>query len=599
MDLRISHHGGLRRTCNIIIMKNKVFRQFTIIIVCLVSFGLFSMAANFSERAYLQTDKNLYLSGELIWTKILVTDVNGCLSRVSKVGYVELLDGTTAVAQARLSLDGGVGDGYLQLPATLPSGNYRLVGYTRYMRNEGEKIFFEKNLSVVNTFITPDNPISDNDKQRYKPVERASVITVSTDKSSYSCRSNGMVKINGLPADIATMSLSIAGVDLFQECNTRDIIEVFGSLSSTVSEEETNGEKFIPEYEGPIVTGKLVDLSTGERSGNEAVRPLLAVPGKDIRLFGGKVEKNGDVIFFTKHIAGAHEVASVAISPTSARYRVDLESPFATHSDKRLPMLSLNPSWGDELLKRSVGLQVLHSYMADSILRVLDDKPWFRWESDWRYNLDEYTRFSTMEEVVLEFVRGLRFRKIDGMRRLSVLTEERLGFTVGNTLALLDGIPIIDHEQLFKYDPLKIKRIDVYRGKYMFGGQMFDGIASFLTYNNDYPGLELDETTQLFDYHGTQKRTLFYAPSYSLDEERNSVVPDYRHTLLWAPRLTLDGDDEISIPFTTSDLTGDYLITVEGVTKDGKPLKATPSNNCQVIIRSGELIIFCCCFFIA
>lgn len=557
-----------------VVMKNKIFRQFTFIIVYLACFSLFSKAANFSERVYLQTDKSLYLSGELIWTKILVTDINGRLSGISKVGYVELLDGATAVAQARLSLNGGVGDGYLQLPATLPSGNYRLVGYTRYMRNEGEKIFFEKNLSVVNTFIAPENPISDKDKQRYSPIESASVITISTDKSSYSCRSNGMVKINGLPADVATMSLSIAGVDLFKDGNTGDIIDAFDALGSIAGERETFGEWFMPEYEGPIVTGKLIDLSTGETAGNDAVRPLLAVPGKDIKLFGGKIEKNGDVSFFTKHIAGADEVVTVAISPTSARYRVDVESPFATHSDKRLPKLSLNPAWGDELLKRSVGLQVLHSYMADSILRVIDDKPWFSWEPDWRYNLDEYTRFSTMEEVVIEFVRGVRFRKINGMRRLSVLTEERQGFTVGNTLALLDGIPITDHEQIFKYDPMKIKRIDVYRGKYLFGGQMFDGIASFLTYNNDYPGLELDETTQLFDYLGTQKSTIFYAPSYSSNDERSSVVPDYRHTLLWIPEVDLDGKNEISIPFTSSDLTGDFIITVEGVTKDGKPLYA-------------------------
>lgn len=66
-----------------------------------------------------------------------------------------------AVVQARLVLEKGVGDGCLQLPSTLPTGNYRLVAYTRYMRNEGEEVFFEKPLAVVNTFVTNETLLTD------------------------------------------------------------------------------------------------------------------------------------------------------------------------------------------------------------------------------------------------------------------------------------------------------------------------------------------------------------------------------------------------------------------------------------------------------
>ena len=150
-------------------------------------------------------------------------------------------------------------------------------------------------------------------------------------------------------------------------------------------------------------------------------------------------------------------------------------------------------------VKRSVGLQVLHAYRSDSLVREKAEKPWFQWQPDWSYLLDEYTRFTTMEEVVIEFIPGLRFRKMDGVRRLAVLTEERIGYTIGNSLVLLDGIPITDHKIIFKYDPLKIRKIDVYKGKYVFGGQIFDGIASFSSYEHNYPGLVVDNSTQFFD----------------------------------------------------------------------------------------------------
>lgn len=127
--------------------------------------------------------------------------------------------------------------------------------------------------------------------------------------------------------------------------------------------------KFLAEYEGPILTGKVIDLSTGEPSSKEAVRPLLGFSGGEIRLFGGQLGAAGEVTFFTKHISGTHEIVTVALSPSSSRYRVDIESPYATHPEKELPALRLNPAWQDELVKRSVGLQVLHAYRSDSLVR--------------------------------------------------------------------------------------------------------------------------------------------------------------------------------------------------------------------------------------
>ena len=128
-----------------------MIKQCILSLLCLLWAGQTVLAGELRERVYLQTDKQFYLSGELVWMKFIATDLDQRLSDVSKVGYVELLDSASAVVQARLVLEKGVGNGCLQLPSTLPTGNYRLVAYTRYMRNEGEEVFFEKPLTVVNT----------------------------------------------------------------------------------------------------------------------------------------------------------------------------------------------------------------------------------------------------------------------------------------------------------------------------------------------------------------------------------------------------------------------------------------------------------------
>ena len=36
------------------------------------------------------------------------------------------------------------------------------------------------------------------------------------------------------------------------------------------------------------------------------------------------------------------------------------------------------------------------------------------------------------------------------------------------------------------------------------------------------------------------------------------------------PEVNTDGQSTLTIPFSTSDFTGDFQITIEGLTKDGK-----------------------------
>ena len=54
-------------------------------------------------------------------------------------------------------------------------------------------------------------------------------------------------------------------------------------------------------------------------------------------------------------------------------------------------------------------------------------------------------------------------------------------------------------------------------------------------------------------------------------------IPDYRHTLLWLPDVETNAQPSLRIPFSTSDFSGSFLITVEGITRDGRVLLARAS----------------------
>jgi hypothetical protein len=535
----------------------------------------------FRERLHLHTDKDLYLAGELVWLKAVATDDTGRPAHLSKVGYVELLDESSPQVQIKLELENGIGEGSFFLPPTLPTGHYRLVAYTRYMRNEGEAVYYDRLLPVINPFIplracaSVGFPSSASTSTAPPDATTTLSLSVSTDRDVYPTRATGELRIEGLPEDLHTLAVSIAGIDSL----TPAVTGKENYLHTRTAQALLPGEQNYAEYDGHIITGKLIGPATGATlAPGEKPTVLLGFAGNRIQLFGGQVNEGGEVCFFTPHNTGMSEISTSVLPSPYGQYRVDIQSPFARHTYAPLPALPLHPATDEALLRRSVAMQVLQTYAeeTDPAHRAEDSGKVFSFpgEPDWRYLLDEYTRFGTMAEVVIEFIPSLRFRKTDHSYDLSVLTEERTGFSQLPSLVLLDGILLLDHGLIYNYNPLLVKEIEIYKGKYVFGGAVFDGLAIFKTYRNDYPGLRLDNSTQLFSYEGMQSPRPFRAPAYRTEDERNSRLPDYRHTLLWKPQAETHLGQAL-IPFTTSDLKGDFLITVEGLTQNGRRIYAT------------------------
>ncbi|GAB3994345.1 Plug domain-containing protein [Spirosoma daeguense] len=106
------------------------------------------------EKLFVHTDQSAYMVGETIWFKVYYVDAT--LHQpldISKVAYVEVLDKEQrSVLQAKVELTANGGSGAFFLPSSLNSGTYRLRAYTNWMKNFSADFFFEKNLTIVNSF---------------------------------------------------------------------------------------------------------------------------------------------------------------------------------------------------------------------------------------------------------------------------------------------------------------------------------------------------------------------------------------------------------------------------------------------------------------
>ena len=523
------------------------------------------------ERIYLQTDKQLYLAGECVHIKALTTTPERIPLSFSKIVYVELLDTANALLQIKIGLTGGVGEGWMILPSNLTSGYYRLIAYTRHMRNESPGVFLEKTIGVVNTFqpALSNLPVPSDDRRDIAPPKadrnmEQNPLPLTLSKPLFACREEGWLRLEGIPDDIHTLSVAITGKSPIQ-MPADGLLQWYEQVKP--ASESLSGH-FIPEYEGHIVTGQLTALEGHDNPGGD-LRAFLCIPGVQPRLFSG-VRNHTGVTFYLTDITDVSELITIT-SDSSNNYRIDLQSPFIRqHPSKQLPELTIDSTHLDELLKRSIALQLMPILTKDLPVKNNTTNTFFNMEPTKTYLLDEYSRFPKMDELILEFVLGVRFRMRDGNREIIMIDVRGNEKPWITPLVLLDGIPIKNHELIYRYNPLLVERIDIFMKEYLFGGVKYDGILSFSTYKHNYPELKLDDTYRIFDYAGTQAH---YTPLFT----GNKWQPDFRHTLLWNPAVHTAGKSSVQIPFHTSDYTGDFTVTVEGITKGGIPVYATAS----------------------
>ena len=526
------------------------------------------------ERAYVQTDKESYLAGELVWMKMITTTPDGHPLPFSKVGYVELLDSASARVQTKLMLQNGTGSATLLLPTSLPTGCYRLVGYTRHMQNESPEIFFEKILGVINP-LSPEVARPDHGSAGLFPgmTGEANIgnrgIRVAVDNNPFAPRSRVEARISGLPEKMHTLSISVSGRDVTGILPVPGLDRWNNALPGLTAGPLSS--EYLAEYEGHIVLGKIAAEDSGVS--DTWLLPMLAFPGNDVQVFDGRTTGNGTVLFFTQGADGYRETITTVSGTHADKYHIDIESPFArNHLVKALPLPDLARLDKEQVQKQSVAMQVQYAYLNDSLMRFDYNAPHFFWKPDKRYIMEEYTKFGTLGEVLTEFVTFVRFTRIDGKRKIS-LAQETTGFNNSSTLVLLDGVPVLDHELLWDYNPLLLERIDVYYERYVMGGKICDGIVALYTAENKYPELKVDPSTRFFSYESPQAPRLFFSPDHSAGVRNR--LPDYRHTLYWDADLRTEGNDTVTVPFYTSDLTGDFRITVEGLTSEGETVSAT------------------------
>lgn len=338
---------------------------------------------------------------------------------------------------------------------------------------------------------------------------------------------------------------------------------------SSVSEGSAFKIKFLPEYTGPIITGHIINTTRNQRAAG--ITAYLTINNNPQQFYVAQSDSTGRILFNTQNFYGLHEIVVQTNTKADSSYHVDIQSPFAER-DTTILLKTLNFNQGIRklLAENSLNMQVQNIFAAEQIKQFdksFTDSSWFFGRPTKTYMLDDYVRFTTMEEVLREYVGSITVAKHQGKFIIHTYNGDQL---LGEPLILLDGIPVFDADKLFKWDPLRIKKLDVVTQNYIYGPALFSGIMSFTTYKGDGSNIEIDPHAITLDYEGLQQQRKFYSPVYDSDEQINSTIPDFRTALYWDPKVNTGPDGKASLTFYTSDKAGKYVGFIEGNTIDGR-----------------------------
>ncbi|WP_347374553.1 hypothetical protein [Aequorivita sp. Q41] len=529
-----------------------------------------------NEKVELSINSNVVLAGELLQYKAFSLNVSNTKSDLSKVLYVSMRnDADSIVFNHKLKIKNGTASGDFFIPSTLKTGIYRLIGYTNFSRNNTQDAFTLKNIYVVNTFLKNES-VSKNRKDSVviKSKEILSLkqnqsvqldkIAIATDKKTYGLREKVTLNLKStLDTNDGNFVLSV-----------RKINPISISDYNLKSNNNTHsGLFFIPELRGELLSGVVIAKENNLPVANKVVS--LTIPGKDYVFKMAKTNANGQFFFSISENYDV-EKSIVQLNGTKSEldaFSVQIDDKNLKIGEDKAAFLKLNSDIKEWLNERSVQLQIENAYFdtkKDSILPNTVTPPFYK-DLGTLFLLDDYTRFPSVKETFVEIVALAAIRGSGADAKFIVNNEydpnNIAKFYNIDPLVLMDGMQIQDNEELINYNARDINSVRVVSEPYRYGPKLYSGIIAVETKSGDFKPRLTKNYVEELNLAPAVKEKSYFSPDYS-QMSTLSRIPDYRVQLLWHPDIQFE-NNQFSKSFYTSDVAGDFEITLEGFSSNG------------------------------
>lgn len=528
------------------------------------------------EQVYLHVNSSLLFSGEKLFYKFysLNTETKK-FSDLSKIGWVILVNSDKEeVFQHKVKLEKGQGYSDFFIPSNLPSGAYKILGYTAWMQN-AEENYFKQDIHILNPYQKDNKGLIIKEKAEATTqnieLETAADFSLNLNKNSFSNREEVVLTMDSRIQMSGDFSISVRLIDSFNhppKIKSTNYTGLYENIRWDFSD-----TLILPEVRGSLITGKVIGKDNTTLNNKNL---MISFPGEENQVNIVPIDENSEFNFTINNGTAIDELLIQLVDHTQDNYTVNLKQviqPDYSSLDFEKPVV--DAGFKEYILEKSINNQIENAYSATKADRPVfpKDEGYFFDHQLLKFNLDDYTRFPEVSQTFTEVIEYGRVRRnSDGTHSILVRNQNANGEFTLPALLIVDGVMVQDHDKLVSFEAEGIQSIGLLRSRLFLGPEIYQGVVVVETKEGDFPEVFREGYIKSAEFITAQNPKKYYRPNYKNKELQR--IPDYRYQLLWDPEVK-PGTKENKLRFYTSDLDGRFEINLEGFTNEGKPLSVS------------------------
>ncbi len=558
----------------------------------------------YQEQVYVHTDKSYYYPGETIWCRgYLNYHLPAWRDSLSQTVYVELIDRATRrfIQSKTVRIDSGFFTTDFALPDTLPAATYHIRAYTKLNRMFGDRTLYTKPVPVLDL------------KDRVKPeqIELPTTVTevrgetqLSVQTASKTYKPREEIKLDFSLRDdedkplAATVSVAVTdALQVIPVQPTHTIITDYPLRELDMSK-VAKADRFEIEH-GVHFTGRCLapDLSTPIQTMLNVLqldRPNFTMAQSDRQ---GNFAVNGMVFYDTAsfyiHTPTKQKIGKIELIERKPA-PIDFDPmPITFNTTKSELPQRITPQ--SALLQGTTVLNEVEVKAKKIVDQTIDrvKRPYGRVDYVLKRK-DLNLMYGNLLQTLPGKVPGLVVRQADnpgGMVNGVMSNGNGLEWVVyiakgGNSSSILNPKEVLitindvvitgkPDQILSSINPQTVESIEVKTGvNVLYGSLGGNGVISIYTRKDISDDLVKTSkgvsSTKIMGYYTPQK---FHHPDYA-NPETDKTRDDYRATVYWNPEVRIPAKTgTASVSFFAAALPGKYHVVVEGVAKNGQPIR--------------------------
>ncbi|MFS4418754.1 hypothetical protein [Maribacter sp. 2307ULW6-5] len=448
------------------------------------------------EKVYMDHTGPVLFAGEYLYYALYCFNAqSNKLTNISRLAYVALVNEEREVVfEHKLKMDGGLGQGDFFVSANVPSGNYKLLGYTQWMKNSGMDQVFQDDMVIINPYLADQSKLLSNTdtdpngirdpKSRDGRFIDSSTVSLSIDKIRYAKREKVKLTLKNYKGYLGNgaYTLKVRSREQLGSASFMDAASYADAYFNVEKQikQRVGDSLFLPEQRGELFFGTV----TAQDGSPVVDKPVvISIPGKEFLLKFSRTDEDGN---FYSYLRKDYKVATavVQVEDESAQYNIkkgalgNLDLSTLTFSG-----YTLSEKDKEAILARSVRNQIENLFFQvkpDSILQGRPIDPFDGGKPETLF-LDDYTRFPTFEETMVEIVPHAGYRNggkgNDFVKVAQDYETYDETFNDFSSIILIDGVFVPNHEKIRTFDARTIEKISLIRDKFRLGGKDYQGIV--------------------------------------------------------------------------------------------------------------------------